>query len=480
MTDTENQPHGASLTKAANAILLAVSAVCAAILMRYAIAGWQLGASGDSGISIRAMVLFYVIPAVVCPIFAWIALGARNAALKANVALAACATVLSLYVLEAAVSLLFPAQSPNAFARNIEAAKKKGIEFDSRPKYEVIAQMRKNGAKVNPQFALSPLYGKEEQYFTPGLLPLAGLSDTTVVVCNELGSYMIYRTDEHGFNNPPGLYAAPADVMMVGGSYVEGECVKPGETAPDVIRKSYPRTLNLGMGGTGPLQMLARLREYGRVAKPKVVIWLHNAGDMDGIMGERQTKFLMKYLEPSFLQDLASRQAEVDRALRGMLEKAQAEHEAQRVRELEQIAREDARWWKHIVFGSLRTRLGLMTIADPASKSKGRADEILVEFDRVLKLAKAETDSWGGKLLFAYISNPVMPPVAPEFLPAPILGRVEAQGVPAINLHDALVRHPDQASLFALGDNWNHPNEAGYRLIGETLVRRLREDPKLK
>ena len=480
MTNSADQSQGAALAKAASVILLCVAAVCAAILVRYAIAGWQLRASGDTGISARAIVLFYVIPAIVCPVFAWIALGSRNAALKANVALAACATVLSLYVLEAAVSVLFPAQSPNAFARNIEAAKRKGIEFDGRPKYEVIAQMRKNGEKAYPQFALSPLFGREQEYFKPGLLPLAGLSGSTVVVCNELGRYMIYRTDEHGFNNPPGLHAAPTDVLMVGGSYVEGECVKPGETSPDVIRASFPRTLNLGMGGTGPLQMLARLREYGRVAKPKVVIWLHNAGDMDGIMGERQTKFLMKYLDPSFRQDLASRQAEVDQALLGMLEKAQAEHEAQRVQELEQIAREEGRWWKHIVFGALRTRLGLMTIADPARKSADRAGEILVEFDRVVKLAKAEAESWGGKLLFAYISNPVMPPVAPEFLPVPILARVEAMGIPAINLHEALVRHPDPASLFALGDNWNHPNEAGYRLIGETLVRRLREDPKLK
>lgn len=468
------------MIRAVNAFLLAVAAVFAAILLRYLYVGWQVLAAGEAGIGGKAIIAFYVVPALVCGVFAWVGLVSRNAALKVNLALTAVTVVFALYLIEGVVSMLFPPRNPDALSRNAELAKKRGIDFDARTKFEVIAQLRKDGTQAYPQFALSPLYGRTGQYFSGELLPLAGLSGTTVVACNELGAYMIYRTDEHGFNNPPGLYGAPVDVMVLGGSHAEGECVKPGQNTADVIRAAYPGTLNLGMGGTGPLQMLARLREYGPVVRPKVVVWMHNVGDLDGVLAEGQTRPLLRYLEAGFRQDLPARQGEVDRALLGMLEKAQAEYEKAREQDLEQIAREERRWWKHLAFGTLRVHLGLMTVVDASHRPAGRVGEALAQFDRILALAKAEAAGWGGTLLFAYLGNPVLPQVAPEFLPAPVLDRVSAAGVPTINLHELFVRHPDPASLMALGFNWNHPNEAGYRLMGEALVARLREDPRLK
>ena len=41
-----------------------------------------------------------------------------------------------------------------------------------------------------------------------GLLPLSNVSSTNVVECNEGNGYFVFRSDEFGFNNPPGL--APA------------------------------------------------------------------------------------------------------------------------------------------------------------------------------------------------------------------------------------------------------------------------------
>lgn len=40
-----------------------------------------------------------------------------------------------------------------------------------------------------------------------------------------------------------------------------------------------PRTLNLGMGGIGPLHELAILKEYGSVVRPKVVLWVYYEGN---------------------------------------------------------------------------------------------------------------------------------------------------------------------------------------------------------
>ena len=89
-----------------------------------------------------------------------------------------------------------------------------------------------------------------------------------------------------------------------------------------MIRQRYPGTLNLGIEGNGPLVMLATLKEYAAVVRPKVVLWFYFEGnDLADLKKERQSPLLNRYLKTNeSSQELFSRQPEVDRALSNYLE----------------------------------------------------------------------------------------------------------------------------------------------------------------
>ncbi len=88
------------------------------------------------------------------------------------------------------------------------------------------------------------------------------------------------------------------------------------------IRRRHPGTLNLGIGGNGPLVMLATIREYAQIVKPKVVLWFYFEGnDLADLGNERKNPVLSQYLTNNeFSQGLFNRQAEIDRALVAYLE----------------------------------------------------------------------------------------------------------------------------------------------------------------
>lgn len=86
--------------------------------------------------------------------------------------------------------------------------------------------------------------------------------------CDEI----VYRTDEHGFRNPPGIVRA--DIVFLGDSVTEA-----GELDED---STFVRTtaaslgwvaVNLGTSGYGPQQELAALRRYGLTYRPGLVVW---------------------------------------------------------------------------------------------------------------------------------------------------------------------------------------------------------------
>src|SRR5208282_1555056 len=139
------------------------------------------------------------------------------------------------------------------------------------------------------------------------------------------GQYSIFRSDEHGFNNPPGVWnAKPSQIVALGDSFTTGACVGPDEGFVSLIQKKYPATLNLGSGGNGPLVELAAMDEYAVALKPKIVLWCFFEGnDLDDLRHESAKPILMRYLQQDgFSQNLVGRQMEIDEAMKGPLEQA--------------------------------------------------------------------------------------------------------------------------------------------------------------
>jgi hypothetical protein len=343
--------------------------------------------------------------------------------------------------------------------------------YDRRTKREVVLDLRLQGdtAAVPIAYPSFLIYYPRtipkpvRQIMATGLLPLGGLSDRTTVLCNESGKYAIYRADEHGFRNPAGAWRVAPRVAVVGDSFSHGQCVDDGEDWVGVIRRSVPQTLNLGMGGDGPLFMLAKIREYLRALKSPILIWQYLEGHDTRIRGELRVPILKRYLEEtSYSQGLAGRQAEIDAMVEKVTEWALAESEAA----------------ESGVLFELKNVLLLTSVANaispPALPAAGPHELALLA--RILREAKNMVESWGGKMYFVYLPayRGLQPGPPPSHYAShdQVLALVKDLELDVVDLDPVFRNHPDPLSLFPYRRN-NHYNAAGYALVADTLLKRI-------
>ena len=118
------------------------------------------------------------------------------------------------------------------------AARAAGADWDSRTKEEVIRDMKAAGKDTYPTFAPSVYWDTNGLDYKGGrIMPFGGVSHSWAVFCQEMGPWSNYPTDEHGFNNPLGFYEkGTLDAAVIGDSFVNGACVKPGDDITAVMR----------------------------------------------------------------------------------------------------------------------------------------------------------------------------------------------------------------------------------------------------
>ena len=158
-----------------------------------------------------------------------------------------------------------------------------GKEFDNRSRVEVVQQLRRDGRDAVPVVCPAATFlhqGRQVEIDSRKIGPLAGISKAATVLCNESGEYTIYESDEHGFNNPQGLFSLDQiEVAALGDSFVHGGCVAAGKDIVALLRQAFPRTLNLGLCGNRPLMELASFREYAKSLRQAVVLWFYYEGN---------------------------------------------------------------------------------------------------------------------------------------------------------------------------------------------------------
>ena len=212
------------------------------------------------------------------------------------------------------------------------------------------------------------------------------------------------------------------DIAAIGDSFTNGMCVPSGKNFVALIQKRYPRTLNLGIQGTGPLVQLATLKEYLPFVKPKLAFWFYYEGnDFADSSKEMKSLLLRNYLRRDFSQGLFGKQAVLDWALADYIAKA---------RQNSKLTNEDmvpAGPFRGIIDSAIKTteRLSALTTSIfklPAIREKfgwvygSRRGQTSVtpefstnaEMDMlrdVLLEAKAVVDTWGGKLYFVYLPS---------------------------------------------------------------------------
>ena len=341
-----------------------------------------------------------------------------------------------------------------------------GVPYDMRTKIEVVGDLRNFGVEAFPNVFPENLITSNGLLSNNGpIYPLGTISNSTTINANESGYYPIIETDEHGFNNPKGLYIKnKVDIILVGDSFTEGCCVHSEETISAILRQFNFNTISVGKGGNGPLVELATLKEYAEPLKPKIVVWLHYVNDFNNLNSEMRSSILKKYLnEDNYSQNLIKRQEEIDGVLINYIKSEQKKLKNKEIEILELII-------KTIKLTKLRKMINLQTAFTPIPS---------LTFKDILQKSEQMVSNWGGKMYLVYL------PEYTKYITADELERRNRDfvtqvttelDIPIIDIQSEVFDlHPDVSSLFPFRVS-GHYNAEGYKLVAETIGKRLEAD----
>ena len=299
------------------------------------------------------------------------------------------------------------------------------------------------------------------------VLPLSGISNRQTVLCNESGFWAKYVSDQFGFRNPPDAWKSPPLIGVVGDSFSHGNCVNDGEDWVARIRNIYPGTINLGMGGNGALFELASLKEFLTPIRPRVVIWEFLEANEMRIPPELDIPLLQRYLrEPGFRQGLMERQSGIDKLLEGIVDRALSKPD---------LTPQPPGFplMNTLKLSRLRQTLGMRGTAQNPN---------LIPLRDALREGKRAVGAWGGRLYFMYLPTALgVTSVRPPSWYATrdeVLAIAREEGLEVIDLYPEFHAHPDPMSLFPYRGHF-HYNAEGYRLVANTVLRRLDKDGAL-
>lgn len=353
------------------------------------------------------------------------------------------------------------------------AAERRGIEYDARLRADVIRELRSQGVDAVPGFA--QILGSSRTASTAirerGLLPLSNASNALIVECDEGRGFLKYRSDELGFNNPPGIAVGPVDVAVIGESLAVGHCVPPSTSAVDLIRARFPRTANFGIAGSRVLSQIGVFREYVEPLEPPVVVWFVNAGFAQP-QDELDQPILVKYLDdPEFSQGLRNRQDEIDSFIREVAVPLNlARDDALR----SAIARANELPLERMI--KLRDVRGLVEVP-PAMRRREPAPDF-AHFERAVDLVVDSARGWGGTVIVAVLPSYALSHEVPGEVARyeAVLCALAERPVTVVDGAALFAAQPDFDRLYTLGIE-NHPNERGHALLAEAIIASVERAP---
>ncbi len=391
-----------------------------------------------------------------------------NKELKIKISIIVLSTIFSLYLIEV-FFLVSGLGDKNNRADNsaIQIKLKKNPNFDTRSLVEVYEDMRIKNKNV-----VLAIYPGSFVKDSGQLFPLAGISNKKTILCNESGYYASYQSDRYGFNNPDSEWdKKQVAFFLVGDSFVHGSCVNEKDTISGNLRKRIKlgSVLNLGYGDNGPLSEYATLREYLPLTNAKKVVWVYYEGnDLRNLNSEINNFILGNYLNnKEFTQNLPLRQNDVDVKLKAFLEKEKSR---------EQQFHKTNPLLRFIKLSFFRRYTTERIFSVPPTD----IDEILDIFTKIISLSKNFTQKQGAKFYFVYL------PDSERYFEAnkntndyknyeKIIDIVKKLDVPIIDINKELhLTVKDSLAFYPLRMG-GHYNELGYRLVAETILKKIVE-----
>jgi hypothetical protein len=318
------------------------------------------------------------------------------------------------------------------------------------------------------------------------IFPLGQVADLPTIMCREgARPFAEFEADERGFNNPKGIWGKPVDLMFIGDSMTYGACLPNRDHFITQIRQRFPSTLNLGLGGLGPVIELAQMREFVPKTKPKFIFYMYDenndlyfinsTGDSD-IVREYRNPILRKYLaDARFSQRIYERQSEINAALKQLVDNIIASGLAERT-PLKSTTR---------LLGLPLIRASLPSLArpmdpGPASTEAAAETPVLDSFELFKEiLSKMVQISAEAGTKFVFVNIPAYQSIC-DGVDHPMKRRVldlaQQSGVDLIDL-ELDFRNADKTigrdQLFAVPPCGGHFSERGYKVIGDRLVQYL-------
>lgn len=369
-----------------------------------------------------------------------------------------------------------------------QLAVEQGVYLDPRGQIKIVLEKRREGIDATPYLGAQYWLKTNGIATNSGqLFPLSGISNKTVVGINESGvQFAILEADEHGFNNPKGLYQkGNVEIALIGDSFTQGYNVQPEKNIAGQLRKFGFTVLNLGIAGNGPLAELATIKEYVEPIHPKRVFWLYCEGnDLLNILSERDSSILwMYYKSRDYTQRLFKRQSEVDKVLSQYLQ--------EKMQQYSESELEVQKYWNNIVskdqcstfidvikLSSLRSRLKL-TI------SSANTSTFLTLFKKILSEAKQRVSEFDCQFYFVYLPERGRYEYSRDGTYKnrdKVFSIVNELGIPIIDFHEVISNFKGgPLSLFQGRGTYAHYTPEGYRLVAEQIANSLNnESQRLK
>jgi hypothetical protein len=375
-----------------------------------------------------------------------------------NMLLAAWSVVVGIYAVEAALPLLNTLSSYSEKTLRNQYSAEQNRTYDFRSQLELIRDMRKQGKIIYPAFPNGGTFKRDkdgEKHVIRGpddeiLFPLGSISGVTTVFGNETGQYLVYESDEHGFHNPSGIWGLKRlDIAAIGDSYTHGASVPSNQNFVALIREQFPRTLNLGHGGSGPISELGNILEFLPARRPRLVLWFYWPGNdlNEDIHREKASPRLMGYLDdPPILQNLLLKQQAIDDTMKEYIDS--------RIRlpdDRKPAPDASKKMLDFLSLRSLRTRLWFIL--------KGPKNDYET-FRTVLQKAQQNVASWDGELVLVYL----MQSRPDEEQREEVLEICATLGISVIDVQEAI------SPLDTMASRYFYPYEAHYTVEGNKAV----------
>ena len=386
-----------------------------------------------------------------------------------EMALLACALIVAetILLLRAPESWSDNPLVPRIVARE-RAAREQGLAYDARLRAEVVDDLQARGLDAVPSFAGSrhadPAVANAIR--ERDLLPLSNVANVLVVACNEGTGYLKFRSDQFGFNNPPGVSAGPIDIAVIGESLALGHCVRPSTSAVDRVRARFPRTANFGVAGSRVLSQLGVFREYVEPLEPAVVVWFVNL-DYAEPQDESGQPMLMRYLnDASFSQGLSQRQRDVDSFVREVMVPLSVQGDRALREELE--GPPAFPFERFIKLSEVRSVIDLGAAARRPAEAQVPD---LADFERAVERVAETAGEWGGRVIVV-----ILPSYGLSVGRSLAMTRYDAvsdvlsqSAVAVVDGPALFAEEPDDLRLYTLSMD-NHPSERGHAVLGEAVI----------